>query len=276
MMSGANPQQAFSDYREFPVPPQLASHFLCFWTQTISGLVSTYEHRVLPDGCVDIVLINSKAPEVVGPWTDPFVVGFAAGATICGARLRPGCAASIFGMPAVELWNRSVPLSALWGTARSAELASVAERPTLFEQRAALSAALITRLGTALPIDKATVASIEWLSHHHNVSVRRLSEWLGISSRQLHRRFLEAVGYGPKMFQSILRFQRLLYLSHTKCAAQSLAELATDAGYSDQAHMTREVRRFASCSPTALLPSAQCTLLMSDLFKTHDSLSDYR
>jgi AraC-like DNA-binding protein len=88
-------------------------------------------------------------------------------------------------------------------------------------------------------------------------------------------RFVEAVGYGPKMFQSILRFQRLLYLSHKGHAGETFAELAADVGYTDQAHMTREVRRFAGCSPTALLPSAACTLLMSDLFKTHDNSPDY-
>lgn len=275
MTFGANPQQAFSDYREFPVLPQLASHFLCFWTQTISGPRSTYQHRVLPDGCVDIVFINSNAPEVVGPWTEPFLVEFAAGTTICGVRLRPGCASSVLGVPAAQLLNRAMPLGTLWGTARSAELASVAVRPTLSERRTALSETLITRLGTTVRFDEAVVASVGWLSHHHDAPVRRLSEWLGISNRQLQRRFVDAVGYGPKMLQSILRFQRLLYMSHEKHAGQSLAEFAADAGYSDQAHMTREVRRFASCSPTALLPSADCTLLMSDLFKTHDNSPDY-
>ena len=35
MISGVNPEQAFSDYREFPVVPQLVTHFLCFWVQII-------------------------------------------------------------------------------------------------------------------------------------------------------------------------------------------------------------------------------------------------
>ena len=277
MISGVNPEQAFSDYREFPVLPQLATHFLCFWVQIISGQPSIYRHRVFPDGCVDIVFVNSNAPEVVGPWTEPFLVEFAAGTTICGVRLRPGCASSVLGVPAVELLNRAVPLSTLWGRARSAELVSVAERPTLFERKAALSETLINRLGTIVPFDEAVVASIGWLGHHHHGPVSRLSDWLGISNRQLHRRFVEAVGYGPKTFQSILRFQRLLYLSHKGHAGAggTFAELAVDVGYADQAHMTREVRRFAGCSPTALFPSAVCTLLTSDLFKTHDNSPDY-
>jgi len=40
----------------------------------------------------------------------------------------------------------------------------------------------------------------------------------------------------------------------------------------DQAHMTREARRFSNCTPTVLLRSAECTLRMSDLFKTGDAI----
>ena len=65
------------------------------------------------------------------------------------------------------------------------------------------------------------------------------------------------------MFQSVLRFQRLLYLAS---ASQSgLADLSVRAGYADQPHMTREVRRFARKSPGELLPCAGCTLKLADL-----------
>lgn len=76
------------------------------------------------------------------------------------------------------------------------------------------------------------------------------------------------MGYGPKTFQSVLRFQRLLKIAKESDIRQALAELAADAGYADQAHMTREFRRFANVQPTELLRSAECTLQMSDLFKT--------
>jgi hypothetical protein len=49
------PPGALSEYREFLAPAQLADRFLCFWTQTIVGSQGTYEHRVLPDACIDIV-----------------------------------------------------------------------------------------------------------------------------------------------------------------------------------------------------------------------------
>ena len=79
-----------SDYREFPVPSQLANHVLCFWKQVIVGS-GEYAHQVLPDGCVDFVFINEEPPIVVGPWTDAFIARFRAGTMVTGAlapRLR--------------------------------------------------------------------------------------------------------------------------------------------------------------------------------------------
>lgn len=66
----------------------------------------------------------------------------------------------------------------------------------------------------------------------------------------------------------MLRFQRLIKIAKEAAVRQSLPELALAAGYADQAHMTREFRRFTGTQPTALLRSAECTLRMSDLFKT--------
>jgi methylphosphotriester-DNA--protein-cysteine methyltransferase len=71
---------------------------------------------------------------------------------------------------------------------------------------------------------------------------------IGIGDRQLRRRFLDAVGYGPKTLERILRFQRFLMLG-----GDDLARRALDAGYADQAHLTRESTRLAGLPPAALL-----------------------
>jgi AraC-like DNA-binding protein len=263
---------AASDYREFPVRPDLSPHFLCFWTQSITGQ-SAYIHHVLPDACVDIVLVDDNEPQIVGPWINSFVAQFPAGTTIVGARFHPGLAPDLLGFPASELLNQSVPLAALCGQRQSDSFARVTDASTLTARRLALGDILAARSSRATPRDPTVTASLHWLARHPHGRIDHLSQSLGISSRQLQRRFAAAVGYGPKMFQSVLRFQRLLHFAdnHTP---QSLADLAARAGYSDQSHMTREVQRFAGCTPTALLPSGGCTLRMSDLFKTAVSASN--
>jgi hypothetical protein len=87
--------RAVSDYREFRTCSPLASHLVCLWTQSIIGPHGAYAHRVLPDGCIDIVLINEEPPVVVGPWTESFVARFTPGTMIVGARWHPGRASAL-------------------------------------------------------------------------------------------------------------------------------------------------------------------------------------
>jgi transcriptional regulator GlxA family with amidase domain len=75
--------------------------------------------------------------------------------------------------------------------------------------------------------------------------VESLAGDLGLSERQLRRRFHAAAGYGPKTLQRVLRFRRFLAACNP-----DLARAALDAGYADQSH---ECTRLAGRPPAALL-----------------------
>jgi AraC-like DNA-binding protein len=261
-------QRILSEYREFLPPAPLADRFLCFWTQTITGPQGAYEQRVLPDACIDIVLINEEPPTLVGPWTVPFQPRLAVGSAITGARLHPGRASCLLGMPASELLNQTIPITAIKDAMQNIRFDQVMEQPNAAARRVMLGQVLLASMGHSAPFDQGVLAGIEWLSRRPHGRIEQLSRWIGISERQLHRRFSAAVGYGPKMFQSVLRFQRLLKIARESGVEQHLADLAARAGYADQAHMTRDVHRLANIRPTLLLRSAESTLQMSDLFKS--------
>jgi AraC-like DNA-binding protein len=261
-------RSAVSDYREFPPPVPLARYLLCLWTQTVTGSRDEFEQRVLPDGCIDIVLINDEAPMVVGPWTEPFVARLAPGTIIIGARCHPGLAPGLLRLPASALLNQSVPLRDVWGGAVAAQFERIADEPDIAARRSAIEAALLNRLARAAPVDQAVSAAIQWLARHPQGRIEELSRWIGFSCRQLQRRFAVAVGYGPKMFQSVLRFQRLLNLANNLGARGSFAQLAAEAEYADQAHMTREVQRFSCNPPSITLQSERCALRLSGLLQT--------
>jgi AraC-like DNA-binding protein len=267
MNRDAGVDSAISDYREFQPPSLLANYCLCLWTQRIVGSRGEFAQRVLPDGCIDIVLINDQAPVVIGPWTEPFVAHLAPSTMIVGVRCHPGCAPSLLRLPASTLLNGSVMLRDIWGSTASSRFARIAGESTLPARRLAMEAALLARLALAEPVDEEIRAAIQWLAGHPHGRIRQLSQWLGISSRQLQRRFATAVGYGPKTFHAVLRFQRLLSLSGRTRAPRSLAQVSAEAGYADQAHMTREVQRFSGAPPTAALSFGRCALGLSDLIK---------
>ena len=72
------------------------------------------------------------------------------------------------------------------------------------------------------------------------------------SERQLHRRCVAAVGYGPVLLRRVLRFRQFVSRIDAGAACGDLGVLAAEAGYADQAHLTRESRDLAGLPPAAL------------------------
>jgi AraC-like DNA-binding protein len=261
------PSPAASDYREFQPARELREHFLCFWSQSVSS--QPCRHLVLPDACIDIVLIDDAPPVVVGPWTKPFIAHLPAGSLVVGARFHPGAAGRLLSLPVSELLDLSVPLADVSNKDAVGSLSSIVGLTDIRAKRAALESAMLRCLSWSRDPDRAVDVAIRAFADHPEARIERVSRCLGMSSRQLQRRFRAAVGYGPKLFQSVLRFQRFLHIAAAANGTGTLVQSSVEAGYADQPHMTREVRRFSDTSPSVLLGTARCTLQMSDFFKTH-------
>ena len=84
--------------------------------------------------------------------------------------------------------------------------------------------------------------------------MRATSRLAALTERHLRRRFHDAVGYGHKTLQRVLRLRRFLALAESE-AGPDLARVAAEAGYADQPHLTRECAELAGLPPAALLAS---------------------
>ena len=91
--------------------------------------------------------------------------------------------------------------------------APIAEQGSIEARLAAAEAALAARLADAGPPDRSIAAATRWLARHPAGRIEDLARLLEIGPRQLHRRFVAAVGYGPKTLQRVLRLQRVLALA---------------------------------------------------------------
>jgi len=211
----------------------------CTWERTT---VEGHQQRVVPDACVDLIWSGERLT-IAGPDTAARVVSLGPGASVFGARLRPGAAGAVLGLPASELRDSSPDAADVLGR-------GVAE--ALLERLAAGSDpyAVILRAfelrGVRAP-DPLVGAAVAALGRPR-ARVGAVAAELGVSARQLQRRLSDAVGYGPKMLARVLRFRRLQRLPPAP-----LVELALDAGYADQAHMTAEVTSLAGISPVRFL-----------------------
>ena len=70
----------------------------------------------------------------------------------------------------------------------------------------------------------------------------------GWSHRHVATRFREQVGLSPKTAASVVRFEH----AAADLGSRPLAEVATEHGYADQSHLTREVVRYAGEPPGML------------------------
>lgn len=78
-------------------------------------------------------------------------------------------------------------------------------------------------------------------------SLDEAAEASGIAVRTLDRRFERATGLTAALYLRLVRFHRAR--GSIKAGAERLSDVAAEAGYADQAHMTRDFRRFAGETP---------------------------
>jgi AraC-like DNA-binding protein len=242
-------------YRERLPAHGLRHHVTSAWVLEVDAKGGAYEHRTVPNGAVEISYeLGSDRIEVSGPQKGPVVTRVEPGTTIVGVRIRPGAAPAILVFPTSDLVDLRVGADQLWGS----------RVPTLDERLGSalvpgsalrlLEDEILHCLADAAPPDPLVTSAVMQLQPWRASSLGDWASATYISPRQLRRRFVNALGIGPKRFQRILRFQGFLALSQEHPHGhRSLARLAQRAGYSDQAHLTRESVALSGLSPRRLL-----------------------
>jgi AraC-like DNA-binding protein len=237
-------------YREFRPDPRLQPFVECGWLRSGSATLSI---RVMPDGCVDVFATAQGDVMIAGPANAFYDMPAGDQEVLAGLRLRPGAAAAVIGCPASEFINMRVALDSAFGIANSrvAETLLGAATPA---QRMALLADLVTdHFAAADPVvDRPVARAVAVLRARPGQPVSELADEIGLSERQLRRRFEAAVGYGPKRLGRVFRFQRLLALVHASHGRAGWSQLAISAGYADQSHMINECLALTGGPPTAL------------------------
>ncbi len=212
------------------------------WQRTGGG---SGQVSVLPDGCMDLIW-TAGTLMVAGP--DSRAAQVRAGeADLVGIRFAPGTAPALLGVPAVELLDQRVELDAVVPAAAARALLDRVDNAP--DRVVALESVAVALAAAAPPPDPMVSGIVDALAA--GGSVAHTAADTGLSPRMLHRRSLALFGYGPKMLARILRFQRALEPIR---AGTPAAEIAAGYGYSDQAHLSREVRDLAGCSVRSLQP----------------------
>ncbi|MFO0550863.1 MAG: helix-turn-helix transcriptional regulator [Polyangiaceae bacterium] len=198
----------------------------------------------------NIVITNRTESRLVGVWTKLWRRTLAGRGFVRGVKLRPGALRAFADASASLLSNRIVPLFEVFG-------AGVAEL-----ERAVLSAReheagfepLIDWLRARRrlsPESRLAIAMVERIGKDATITtVEALARAFDSSPRALQRLFRDAVGASPKWVIVRARLQEVA-LRLERGDAPSLAALAAELGYADQAHLARDFKRVVGKSPSA-------------------------
>jgi AraC-like DNA-binding protein len=252
-------------YLEYKPAPPLARHIRSLWYASTPQPIQGRE-RVLPTGRVQVILnlardFMTDLPEgrpgypvspalAIGARSIYEIIDGADMADLIGIVFEPG-GFSVFAGDAVDLFsNRNWALEDLWGSSaghlrdRLREIAGPHARLRCFESflRERFAAKLARQ--DALRFSAVEFAIDRFARAPGLATVREAARSTGWSERRFSQVFREEVGFSPKVWCRIQRFQRAVERLHAGVEVP-WAQLALDCGFYDQSHFANEFRAFS-------------------------------
>jgi AraC-like DNA-binding protein len=245
-------------YREIRPSARLRPFVDSFWILEHDG-EDRLPQRVVPDGHPELIL-NWREPFEAfkdGSWQQQprcFLAGQIEGplllrpkglAKMLGIRFRPHGAAGVFSAPMNELSGRFTSVEDLApALARDLNRALESPDPIASTETALLAAEKDTDALIAEAVRRITLA-------RGASDLGNLARELGVSVRQLERRFEAQVGLPPKLFCRMQRFMDVFRVLQQQ--PSNWADTAVACGYYDQAHLIRDCKNFSGNTPAVLL-----------------------
>ena len=260
-------------YQEHTPHPGLKKHIKYYWTLSISTSMPTEEgQQFLAEGTElffnfgDPIEVVSYAPEpamaswccISGPMTQPMRIRMTGRVEIFGVCFRPGGAYPFFSYVPRELVNGYAEIDDIWGSMGLGIVDRIQDDCHNTRERIDfLDCHFLRHLDKNQRMDPCIDAALDVIeAHKGQVNIDLLASLVGLSSRQLERRFKELVGLSPKQLCRILRFKNVfkhLATSPTHCWVST----ALDCGYFDQSHMIRDFKHYTGTSPAAYFARPQ-------------------
>jgi AraC-like DNA-binding protein len=167
---------------------------------------------------------------------------------VFGVAFHPGCFRPFLRAPICAITDRSLPAAEVFGAGVPEGTVAAAVHDT--DMVAIVERFLRARLPAQDPTAEMVAGIVRRVAARPAITrVDRLAESVGIGIRRLQRLFAEYVGVGPKW---VIRRYRLDEATKRMAAGAPVdwAGLATELGYADQAHFTRDFTAMVGETPS--------------------------
>ena len=190
---------------------------------------------------------------VLGLWTKSHLVDWPEDLQYVAVNFKPGGAYPFLRLPLSELQNQIVSLDAIWGMFAAELRDRLYAAPTIHARFALLEQFLLARLREPPHGLKSVQCAVAEIARQHGaLSIRELSERLGMSQKHLIVQFKQMVGCTPKELGRLYRFGDMLAsIDLTQPVDWTL--VAHQFYFHDQSHFIRDFREFSGHTPTDYL-----------------------
>ena len=253
----ATPFQSNASYRECAPCEALKPYIRCFWgtAEPVAGVCGG-QGLVIPDTCMDILFDLNYTKNTCG-------------SCFCGINDRAFCSLTAASGDTVATFAiRFYPwASALfaedsisgvrnqcWETGRLFAGLEKQLRPYLFEIRglsafiAVAQPLLLKALHSERQNSSVMNAVYDMIAAKGAMPASAVADRHQLSLRQLERLFAEHIGIPPKQFSSLVRYQ-LLLREWLYSPAFDVQDAVCRYGYTDQAHLLKEFKKFHTMTP---------------------------
>ncbi|MCE7053861.1 AraC family transcriptional regulator [Algoriphagus sp. AGSA1] len=244
---------------------RLSSLVQNFWTLEINNKESTtYELISAADITSGIIsqqakfqgngIANGKGkvlPKtfIYGLQTRPAKYVVQAQTSLVGVVFKPQGLNNLFKIPAVHATNRIISLKIINNEISRFDLFRAL--PTL-ERLACIQSFLRSRIDNNLVLEQTFSRVISHIQHQPELfSVTELKDLLGISTRQLERKFNHFIGVSPGLYLRVLKFKKAIGLIKSG-KYEKFSDIAYSLNYTDQSHFIKEIRFFSGLNPKKL------------------------
>ncbi|UUZ81215.1 helix-turn-helix domain-containing protein [Paenibacillus sp. P26] len=260
----ANGRASFRAYKEIMPSPLLRPYVSRYWVSEPASLskdtsVDDAVDRVVPDGCTDIVLEydlgdDSRRIGYFGMLDRAFPIDYGQDRTVrkFGVRFFPGGAYPFLRMPLAGFSNRHYPLEQIWPDIAREIKEGILTRPSPEAMARMMDHCLLSILEQNGTAGDSVLANLLYriFASGGKIGVRELAESETVGTRLMNRKFRQWIGFSPKKFSEIVRFQTVVrdIQNHRE---PDWGTIAFERGFFDQAHLIREFKRYYGLPPSA-------------------------
>jgi AraC-like DNA-binding protein len=254
-------------HQEFEPPEELRDTIKCFWYNCRDFGAQQSSFEVIPDGYAEIIFHFGSGCNIsynggLQPLPSPFIMGLQNQPVVFNTKnrfeiiaircfpwtvfdllgLQPGKhSVHIFEHPIARLQTN---LNELIHAGRIDEAVARVKQYFLDARPRIAVDSMLFKAGAAMRAAKGSMPVSQVAAAAHT------------TARTLQRKFKQSSGYTVKDVSGLIRFEQARnHLWHYP--ASNLAGLAHDLGYTDQAHLSKEFKRYSGTTPAAFVRKAK-------------------